>query len=135
MQEKMSKIHIITPPDKLFNDNYKILLLFPTKYMLSEVQKQILAKVENLNVYHYDKSVYNKEQIDWVLDTFFIADVVLIDVDNTPSYFRDLLSFLIAKPKTYWLTNSIDSIYNHISNSRLQDLNILSMIGDQIEEL
>lgn len=130
----MTKINIITPPDKIYNDNYKILLLFPTKNTLTEIQNSILTKVNNLNIYLYDKPVYNKEDTDWMLDAFFAADFVLIDVDNTAPYFRDLLSFLIAKSKTYWLTNAVDCVYNHISNNRLQDLSILSKIGDQIEE-
>jgi hypothetical protein len=130
----MTKINIITPPDKIYNDNFKILLLFPTKNILTEIQNSILTKVDNLNIYLYDKPVYNKEDTDWMLDAFFAADFVLIDVDNTPPYFRDLLSFLIAKSKTYWLTNAVDCVYNHISNNRLQDLSILSTIGDQIEE-
>ena len=130
----MTKINIITPPDKIYNDNFKILLLFPTKNTLTEIQNSILTKVDNLNIYLYDKPVYNKEDTDWMLDAFFAADFVLVDVDNTAPYFRDLLSFLIAKSKTYWLTNAVDCVYNHISNNRLQDLSILSTIGDQIEE-
>jgi hypothetical protein len=130
----MNKINIITAPDKIYNDNYKILLLFPTKNTLNEIQTQIVSKVSNLNIYLYDKPNYNKDDLNWMLDTFFLANFVLIDVDNSPLYCKDLYSFLIAKSKTYWLTNAVDSVYNHISNNRLQDLNILSTIGDQIEE-
>jgi hypothetical protein len=133
MQEKMKKINIITPPDKIYNDNYKILLLFPTKNTLNEIQSRVLTKVDSLNIYLYDKPVYNKEDTNWMLDVFFTADFVLIDIDSVPPYFRDLLSFLVAKSKTYWLTNAVDCMYNHISNNRLQDLNILSIIGDHIE--
>jgi hypothetical protein len=130
----MNKINIITPPDKIYNDSYKILLLFPTKHTLNEIQNQILSRVDSLNIYVYDKPVYNKDDVNWMLDTFFSADFVLIDIDNSPLYCKDLYSFLIAKSKTYWLTTATDCVYTHISSNRLQDLNILSTIGDQIEE-
>ena len=130
----MNKINIITPPDKIFNDSYKILLLFPSPIILQEIQNQVLKQVHNLNIYIYDKPVYNKDDINWMLDSFASADFVLIDIDNSAAYCKDLFSFLIAKSKTYWLTNAIDSVYNHISNNKLQDLNILSKIGDKIEE-
>jgi hypothetical protein len=130
----MTKINIITPPDKIYNETYSIQLIFPSKITLDEVQKQIIEKVDNLNVYLYNKSMYTKDDVNWLLDTFFIADFVLIDIDNSPPYLRDLLSFLISKPKTYWLTNANNCIYNHISNNRLYNLEILSRIGDKIEE-
>jgi hypothetical protein len=130
----MTKINVITAPDKLFNDNYKLLLIFPSKQLLNEIQNRILTRVSFLDLYIYDKPNYNSDDIVWMLDTFKAADCVIIDVDNSAAYCRDLFSYLIAKPKTYWLTNAVDCVYNHISNNRLQDLNILSTIGDQIEE-
>ena len=130
----MQKINIITPPDKIFNDVYKILLIFPSDLVLNEIQKTVLSKSSNVNVYVFDKQVYNKENINWLLDAFQGSNFVLVDIDNSPVYAKELFSFLIAKPKTYWLTNAIDSVYNHISNNKLQDINILSKIGEQIEE-
>jgi hypothetical protein len=130
----MSKINIITAPDKLFNDNYKMLLLFPSNEILNEIQNRVIPKIKYLDIYLYDKPNYNKEDIIWMLDAFSMAEFVLIDIDNSPLYCRDLFSFLIAKSKTYWLTNAVDCVYTHISNNRLQDLNILSTIGDQSEE-
>lgn len=130
----MNKINVITAPDKIYNDSYRILLLFPTAHTLNEIQNQILTRVNSLNIYLYNQPNYNTDDINWMLDSFYSADFVLIDIDNSPIYCKDLFSFLIAKSKTYWLTNAVDSVYNHISNNRLQDLNILSTIGDQIEE-
>jgi hypothetical protein len=130
----MTKINIITPPDKIYNETYRIQLLFPSKNILEEIQKQVLEKIDNLDIYVYNKDMYNKEDVNWLLDSFFMCDFVLIDIDNTPPYLRDLLSFLISKPKTYWLTNANNCIYNHISNNRLYNLEILSKIGDKIEE-
>lgn len=130
----MNKINLITSPDKLFNDTYKILLVFPSKPILTEIQNRVLSRAEHLNLYLYNNLVYNKDDVNWLLDSFYISDFVLIDIDNSPLYCRDLFSFLIAKPKTFWLTNAENCIYNHISNNRLLDLDILSKIGDRFEE-
>jgi len=65
-----------------------------------------------------------------LLNVFKMCDLALIDVDNTSPWARDLLSYMIAKPKTYWLTNSQDSVYNSLSNNRVYNLNFLSNIGD-----
>lgn len=130
----MTKINIITPPDKIYSETYSVQLLFPSNTVLEEVQKQLLKKVDYVNIYMYNKSMYNKDDVNWLLDTFFMCDFVLVDVDNTPPYLRDLLGFLISKPKTYWLTNASNCIYTHISNNRCYNLEILSTIGDKIEE-
>jgi len=62
-----------------------------------------------------------------------ICDLIIVDIDNCPSYVKDLLSFIIAKPKTYWLTNAVEVVYNHISSNRIYNLSILERIGDSIE--
>jgi hypothetical protein len=54
-----------------------------------------------------------------------IVDYVIFDVDNSASEVRDLASYIIANPNTYWLTNSIDSVYNNISINRVYDLSFL----------
>lgn len=130
----MNKINLITAPDQIFNDNFKMLLLFPTEQLLTEIQNRILSKVNNLDVYIFDKPNYNKDDVNWLLNVFAFSNCVLIDVDNSAVYCKDLYSFFIAKNKTYWLTNSLNCVYNHISNNKLQDLEILSKIGDHIEK-
>jgi hypothetical protein len=40
---------------------------------------------------------------------------------------------MIAKNKTYWLTNSQDSVYNSLSSNKIYNLDFLSKIGDNFE--
>jgi DNA-dependent RNA polymerase auxiliary subunit epsilon len=40
---------------------------------------------------------------------------------------------MISKNKTYWLTNSQDSVYNSLSNNKVYNLEFLSNIGDNFE--
>jgi hypothetical protein len=130
----LKKINIITSPDVLHNDSLNILTVYPSKLIQDELQNNFLATTEaDVNVYVYDKPIQVKEEIDWLLTAFRTCDVAIIDVDNSSPWTRDLLSYMIAKNKTYWLTNSQDSVYNSLSNNKVYNLDFLSNIGDNFE--
>lgn len=126
----MNKINLVTYPDHLFNDSYEVLLLYPSKDLQKELQEKFLTHFEDdSNLYLYDKDRYAKEEIDWVLKVFKSVDIVIIDIDNTAPFFRDMLSYFIAKNKTYWLTNAQESVYNHINKNKVYNLDFLLNIG------
>ncbi len=130
----MKKINIVTPPDLLFNDSFQLLVVYPSKQLQDELQNNFLAtSEEDVNVYVYDKPNQVNEEVDWMLSVFKQCDMAIVDVDNTSSWARDLLSYMIAKNKTYWLTNSQDSVYNSLSNNKVYNLDFLSNIGDKFE--
>lgn len=130
----MKKINIITPPDMLFNDSLQLLLLYPSKQIQDDIQNTFLSDVNfDVNVYFYDKPVYTKKELEWLLTVFKMCDTAIVDVDNTSPWARDILGYMIAKSKTFWLTNSQDSVYNSLSNNRVYDLKFLSKIGDNFE--
>ena len=130
----VNNINLITPPDKIYNDNTSILLLFPTQTNLAYIQKNILPSVNGgMNIYIYDKPNYTTVDVNWLLDTVYLCDLIIIEVDNCPTYIKDLLSFIIAKSKTYWLTNAVDTVYTHISSNRIYNLSILEKLGDSVE--
>ena len=55
----------------LFNDSIQLLLLYPSKTLQDELQDKFLANTDiDVNVYVYDKPVYTKEEVDWVLSVF-----------------------------------------------------------------
>lgn len=119
----------------MFNDSYEMLLLYPSKNLQKELQDKFLTHFDDdSNIYLYDKERYVKEEIDWLLKIFKSVDVVIVDVDNTSHWFRDLLSYMIAKNKTYWLTNAEQSVYNHISKNKIYNLDFLLKIGEQSGE-
>lgn len=127
----MNKINIVTAPDQLFNDSFEILLLYPSTALQNELQKKFLTHFEDdTNIYLYDKDRYDADEIDWVLGVFKSVDVVIADIDNTAPFFRDLMAYMIAKNKTYWLTNSEKSVYNHISKQQIYNLDFLMAIGE-----
>ena len=130
----MKKINIITPPDKLFNDAVQVLLVHPTKELQDAVQDKFLSDVEvDVNLYYYDKTVYSEIDVDWLLTIFKMSDITIIYVDSVEPYLRDVLSFMIAKPKTFWLTNGDNRVYNKLSSNRVYDFEFLSNLGGNFE--
>ena len=128
----MNKINIITAPDQLFNDSFEILLLYPSKELLAEMQQKFLANYDyDANIYIYNDDKFTPEHLDWVLRIFKSVDVAIADIDNTVHFFRDILAYMIGKNKTYWLTNAEKSVYNHISKQRVYNLDFLTEIGEQ----
>jgi hypothetical protein len=123
----VNKINIITPPDKIFSDCFSILLIHPGNEILNSLQNDFLSSIEeNINVYNYDRQVYSPEDIDWLLSVFHYVDICIFNMDNACTNTRQLASYFIAKPKTYWLTNGDASLYNHISNNRIFNLEFLN---------
>lgn len=115
----------------LFNDSYQLLLVYPSKQIQKELQDTFLNSTElGINVYYYDNDDYSKEDVEWLITVFKLSNTTIIDVDNTAPWARELLSYMIAKPKTYWLTNNHNSVYNILSNNRVYNLDFLSTIGD-----
>ena len=104
-----------------------MLLIHPGSELLNNLQNDFIANIEeNINVYHYDRQVYSPEDIDWLLSAFHYSNVCIFNLDNACVNTRHLASYFIAKPKTYWLTNGDQLLYNHISNNRVYNLDFLN---------
>jgi len=108
-----------------------MLLVYPSKTLQEELQDTFLSSTKmDVNVYYFDQPNYTKQDVDWLLNIFKISETVIVDVDNTSPWARDLLGYMIAKTKTYWLTNGQDSVYNSLSNNKVYNLDFMSNIGD-----
>lgn len=131
----MSKINLITPPDILHNDSYQLLVMYPSKDTQKFLQYDFLGTTDfPINLYYYDKESYKKEEVDWLLNAFNLCDTVIVDVDNVAPHIRDLLGYFIAKPKTFWLTNSAKTVYTHISSNKVYTLDFLKHLGGKVEK-
>lgn len=127
----MTRINIISPPDRLYTDAPSLLILYPNTQLQSELQSWLLSLDSAVNVYIYSETAYDEITFKWLLDVFTASDIAIIDIDNisTFSNVEKILSYMIAKPKTYWLTNSQYSVYNLLSNNKVYDLSFLSTTG------
>mgnify|MGYP006077075867 CR=1 FL=1 len=129
----MKNINIITPPDKLFNDAVQVLLVFPSKELQEAVQEHLVNIEDDINIYCYERTEYAEEDLDWLLTVFKLSELTIIDIDNVCPYLQDLLSYMIAKPKTFWLTKGENVVYNKLSNNRVNDFKFLSNLGGNFE--
>lgn len=129
----MHKITLITPPDKIFNNNYSILLLYPSQSVKDQFQRSIAYLDHPFNVYVYEADDLSHD-VDWLLSMVKIANVVIFDIDNTSSKIRTLASYIIANSNTYWLTNDNEPFYNKLSVNRIYNLDFLqTLIGEYFE--
>ena len=127
----MSNITLITPPDKLHSTELTFLLIHPSNVIKEQFQN-LVAKHDNpCHVYLYEGK---HDDIEWLLDVFYQADIVILDIDNSPTKIRDLTGYFISKDKTFWLTNGGENYYNVISRNRIFDLDYLdAIIGGKLE--
>lgn len=129
----MADINLITAPDRLFNNVISFLLIYPSKSVKEQFNFLLQNNIQSFNVYLYE-SLSDVHEIDWLLSTHKIADYTILDVDNCPAEIRDLVSYFIANPKTYWLTNAEQMFYNKISNKRIYSLDYFAdKIGGNLE--
>ncbi len=121
----MPNITLITPPDKVFNFNQSILLIYPSETLKQEFQTLVQDWDIDFNLYIYNLES-TEHNFDWLLSMVKIADTVIFDIDNSTSEIRDLASYIItANLHTYWLTNAAKPVYNNISINRVYDLTFL----------
>jgi hypothetical protein len=119
----MPKINLITPPDKLFNDNVDILLIHPSDYIKKELQ-EILKSIEyDLNIYLYEDTDTNN--YDWLLSIVHIAKIAILDCDNLSNDTKKIESYIVGKNNVFWLTKGDIMQYNLISNKRIYNLDWL----------
>lgn len=123
----MNKINIVTYPDILHNSALSLVLVFPTRELLTSIQDSFLRTFsDDVNLYLFDRLEYNKDEVNWLLSVSKLSEYTIIDTDNTALYLRDLLSHLIARQNTYWFCKSNESIYKHISSNQVYNLDFLS---------
>jgi hypothetical protein len=127
----MADINLITAPDRLYNYAKSFLLIYPG-VVVKEQFNNLLAHFDlPYNVYLYEHAG-DSHEIDWLLSTQKLVDFTILDIDNCPGEIKNLVSYFIADPKTYWLTNGEQMFYNKISNKRIYNLDHLAdKIGDK----
>jgi len=129
----MSNITLITPPDKIFNQNINILLLYPSQKLKNDLQDFLASSTDPINVYIYENK--DEHDIDWLLSVHKMSEIVLIELEDLPSEIRQIESYLISQSNTYWLTKGENMFYNKLSVNRIYDLDFLkTKIGGTVEK-
>ena len=120
----MTKINIITPPDVLHNQATSFLLIQPSADVRDQFQNLMARYNEYLNVYLYDPQDETRPY-DWLLNIAKIVDYVILDIDNLDYTERNLASYFVSLPNTFYLTNDEQTPYNMLSVNRIYNLDWL----------
>ena len=120
-----NNILLITPPDKVHNQNISVLLIHPSDAIKNQTHHMLADVQDSVNVYIYDPAFEEQVDLDWLLDVARFSETVIFDIDNSCDSTRQNASYLVSLANVYWLTSATESCYNKLSVNRIYDLEIL----------
>jgi len=130
----MTKINLITAPDKIYNEDLSILLINPSDDLKEEFNKLLeSANIDTLNLYYFSESEDNNQE--WLLDVLNFVNYIILDVDQCYDT-KWLVGYILNNSKTYWLTKQSNMLYNTINNNRVYALDWIENVlktGGSIE--
>ena len=115
----MSKINLITPPDKVKNDLPSVLIVNPDqgiKQQFNDVAKQIKT---DFNLYMFEEEV--GVDTDWLLDVANYVDYILINIDECKAT-QWTVGHLLRFPNSWYMTKNDHVPYKKININRIFDL-------------
>jgi hypothetical protein len=115
----MTKINLITAPDKLLNKAISIAVIHPKNETIAQVQNTIANWEETVNIYLYNPEVEEEVDVKWMLELPHICDYVIADLDNFDTFSKNFASYIISFPNVFYLTNDELTPYNIISSNRI----------------
>ena len=121
----MTKINIITTPDVIHNKSLSFLLVQPSSNVRDQFQHLLKKFDQPLNVYLYDPQTEEERTYDWLLNVTKFVDYTILDIDNLDSIERNLASYIVSLPNTFYLTNDEFTPYNILSVNRIYNLDWL----------
>ena len=127
----LGKINLITPPDKLFNDNISYLLVKPSTKTKIQFQSLIAEIDDELNVFIFDEK---DNDIDWLLSIANIVDNIIVDIDNCDSITKQFVVLLMSLSCTHYITNDEVTPYKLINRNRIYDLDALKKHSDEEDD-
>lgn len=128
----LGKINLITPPDKLFNNNMGYLLVKPSNHVKQQFQAILSQNFEEVNVFVFDE---NEHDIGWLLATAVQSDVIIIDIDNCDPITQKFVTFMLSLPNTHYITNDEITPYGLISKNRIYNLDwIAEQLTDEEDD-
>lgn len=128
----LGKINLITPPDKLFNQNINYLLIKPSTEIKIQFQQILSQLVDDINVFIFDEK---ESDMDWMLSVAHQCDAVIIDIDNCDPITKNFVSYLLSMPYCHYITTDEVTPWNLISKNRIYNLDILIQEDEDEEEL
>ena len=119
------EIAVVTQPDQIYNDSFKILLIYPNSQVKNLLNEYLKTLEKEVSIYLYEEQ-FDNHNPEWLMATINQSDFVYYDMDNTPSTVKFLDSYILSKNKTYWLTQGENLFYNFLSRKRLYNYDQLT---------
>ena len=127
----LGKLNLITPPDKLFNQNINYLLIKPSTEIKIQFQQILSQLIDDINVFIFDEK---ESDMDWMLSVAHQCDAVIIDIDNCDPVTKNFVSYLLSMPYCHYITTDELTPWNLISKNRIYNLDILIQEDEDKEE-
>ena len=127
----LGKINLITPPDKLFNQNINYLLIKPSTETKIQFQQILSQLIDDINIFIFDEKELD---LDWMLSVSHQCDAVIIDVDNCDPITKNFVSYLLSIPHCHYITTDEITPWNLISKNRIYNLDILIQEDDEEDD-
>ena len=113
-------INLITPPEKLYNDNISFLLINPSDTVKDQFNEMAKEVGMNLNVFMFDQN--ETPDVHWLLDVVGSVTHIIVDIDSTNPEYQWIVGHVLGFDKTYYLTNNQVMPYNVVSTRRIYDV-------------
>ena len=127
----LGKINLITPPDKLFNQNINYLVIKPSTETKIQFQQILSQLIDDINIFIFDEKELD---LDWMLSVSHQCDAVIIDVDNCDPITKNFVSYLLSMPHCHYITTDEITPWNLISKNRIYNLDILIQEDDEEDD-
>lgn len=119
------EIAVVTQPDQIYNDSFKILLIYPNTQVKNLLNEYLKTLEKDVSIYLYEEQ-FDNHNPEWLMTTINKSDFVYYDMDNTPPTVKFLDSYILSKNKTYWLTQGENLFYTFLSRKRLYNYDQLT---------
>jgi len=118
----MSRINLITAPDRLYNSNISILLINPSETVKTDFNQAILNLKQDINLYLYEDTPV--KDLDWLITVSNTVDYIVLDISNSNKEFW-LLGYILSLSHTHYLSASNETPYHLLNNNRIYDFSAL----------
>jgi hypothetical protein len=121
----MSDIVVITPPDILYNNVFKVLLVNPSPEIKNDMQDLLTDYPVDMNIYIYDH-VPPEEEPAWLIQVAEQADLIVVNIPNCFGETKQLVTYLLGKNKTFYLTMHDGIPYNMLCRNEITSIKEIS---------